>query len=89
MAKITSEKELLERIEHCGACLQKKFHCEPGKRAIVVCGGTGCLASDSQGIIDKFNALIKEKGLEDKVTCNVVGCFGFCSQGPFVKIFPE
>ena len=89
MAKITSEKELLERIEHCGACLQKKFHCEPGKRAIVVCGGTGCLASDSQGIIDRFNALIKEKGLEDKVTCNVVGCFGFCSQGPFVKIFPE
>ena len=89
MAKITSEKELLERIEHCGACLQKKFHCEPGKRAIVVCGGTGCLASDSQGIIDRFNALIKEKGLEEKVTCNVVGCFGFCSQGPFVKIFPE
>ena len=89
MAKITSEKDLLERIEHCGACLQKKFHCEPGKRAIVVCGGTGCLASDSQGIIDRFNALIKEKGLEDKVTCNVVGCFGFCSQGPFVKIFPE
>ena len=25
----------------------------------------------------------------DKVTCNIVGCFGFCSQGPFVKIFPE
>ena len=89
MAKITSEKELLERIEHCGACLQKKFHCEPGKRAIVVCGGTGCLASDSQGIIDRFNAVIKEKGLEEKVTCNVGGCFGFCSQGPFVKIFPE
>ena len=89
MAKITSEKDLLDRIEHCGACLQKKFHCEPGKRAIVVCGGTGCLASDSKGIIDRFNELIKEKGLEDKVTCNVVGCFGFCSQGPFVKIFPE
>ncbi|MBQ4551048.1 MAG: NADH-quinone oxidoreductase subunit NuoF, partial [Oscillospiraceae bacterium] len=25
----------------------------------------------------------------DKVTVNIVGCFGFCSQGPFVKIFPE
>jgi len=89
MAKITNEKELSERIEHCGACLQKKFHCEPGHRAIVVCGGTGCLSADSQGIIDRFNELIKEKGLEDKVTCNIVGCFGFCSQGPFVKIFPE
>ena len=27
--------------------------------------------------------------LSDKVTVNKVGCFGFCSQGPFVKIFPE
>ena len=27
--------------------------------------------------------------MEDKVSVNIVGCFGFCSQGPFVKIFPE
>ena len=27
--------------------------------------------------------------MSDKVTVNKVGCFGFCSQGPFVKIFPE
>ena len=89
VTKITNEKALQERIEHCGACLQKKFHCEPGHRAIVVCGGTGCLSSDSQGILDRFHQLIKEKGLEGKVTANIVGCFGFCSQGPFVKIFPE
>ena len=87
--KINSEKVLEERIAHCGACLQKKFHCEPGHRAIVVCGGTGCLSSDSQGILDRLHELIKEHHLEDKVTANVVGCFGFCSQGPFVKIFPE
>ena len=67
MAKILNEKDLAERMEHCGACLQKKFHCEPGHKAIVVCGGTGCLSADSQGIIDRFNALIKEKGIEDKV----------------------
>ena len=23
------------------------------------------------------------------MTANIVGCFGFCSQGPFVKVFPE
>ena len=89
MAKITNEKELQARFEHCGSCLQKKFHCEPGHKAIVVCGGTGCLSADSQVIIDKFKELIKKNGLEDKVTANIVGCFGFCSQGPFVKIFPE
>ena len=89
MAKITTEKELQARFEHCGSCLQKKFHCEPGHKAIVVCGGTGCLSADSQEIINKFNELIKKNGLEDKVTANIVGCFGFCSQGPFVKVFPE
>ena len=27
--------------------------------------------------------------MQDQVSVNIVGCFGFCSQGPFVKIFPE
>ena len=89
MEKIRNEKELQARFEKCGACLQKKFHCEPGHKAIVVCGGTGCLSADSQVIIDRFQELIKEHHLEDKVTANIVGCFGFCSQGPFVKVFPE
>ena len=56
---------------------------------IVVCGGTGCLSSDSREILERFHHLIKEHHLEDKVTANIVGCFGFCSQGPFVKVFPE
>ncbi|MCI2110990.1 MAG: NADH-quinone oxidoreductase subunit NuoF [Bacilli bacterium] len=55
----------------------------------MVCGGTGCLANDSKAILDEFERLIKERGLEGKVSVNHVGCFGFCSQGPFVKIFPE
>ena len=39
--------------------------------------------------MERFNAVLKEKGIEDKATVNQVGCFGFCSQGPFVKIYPE
>ncbi|MBQ5321026.1 MAG: 4Fe-4S binding protein [Oscillospiraceae bacterium] len=66
-----------------------KFAGEGGKRAIVLCGGTGCLSSNSQEIKEKFEALIAEKGLGDKVSVNIAGCFGFCSQGPFVKIYPE
>ncbi|HAQ51877.1 MAG TPA: NADH-quinone oxidoreductase subunit NuoF [Lachnospiraceae bacterium] len=58
-------------------------------RAIVLCGGTGCLSSNSAEIREKFEKLVEEKGLSDKVTVNQVGCFGFCSQGPFVKIYPE
>lgn len=87
--RIETEQQLQERMSHCAKCLDLKFHCEPGKKAIAICGGTGCLSSDSQGILDKFHELIKENGLEDKVTANIVGCFGFCSQGPFVKVYPE
>ena len=55
----------------------------------MLCGGTGCLSSHSREIKEEFEKLIAEKGLGDKVTVNQVGCFGFCSQGPFVKIYPE
>ena len=89
MAKITNPSELQERFSRCGKCLEKKFNCEPGHKAIVICGGTGCLSANSQEILDRLHALIKEHGLEDKVTANLVGCFGFCSEGPFVKVFPE
>ena len=86
---IQTLNDLNKKIKSCEECVTKKFNGEDGKRHIVVCGGTGCLSSDSQLIIDNFNNLIKKHKLEDKVTCNVVGCFGFCSQGPFVKIYPE
>ncbi|MCQ2801784.1 MAG: NAD(P)H-dependent oxidoreductase subunit E [Bacilli bacterium] len=89
MAKIKSEKELAEKIEHCGSCLEAKFNGKDGKKHLVVCGGTGCISSHSDEILSRLEELIKEKGLEDKATVNRVGCFGFCSQGPFVKIFPE
>lgn len=86
---IKTVKDLENKISKCQDCLAKKFSGEDNKRHIVVCGGTGCLSSDSKLIIEEFERLIKEKRLEDKVTVNVVGCFGFCSQGPFVKIYPE
>ena len=87
--KIKTEQELNTTITKCSDNLEKKFNGKDGKRHIVVCGGTGCLSSDSQEIINELERLIKTKKLEDKVTVNVVGCFGFCSQGPFVKIYPE
>ena len=86
---IKCEKELQEKIASCTADLDAKFKGTNGKRSIIVCGGTGCLSSDSAAIIEEFEKQIKERGLEDKVSVNKVGCFGFCSQGPFVKIYPE
>ena len=81
--------ELNEKISSCSVCLANKFAGKDNKRAVVLCGGTGCLSSNSQAIKEKFEQLIQQRGIDDKVSVNQVGCFGFCSQGPFVKIFPE
>ncbi len=81
--------ELDSKICSCTDALTAKLDGSNGKRAILLCGGTGCLSSNSMEIKEKFEHLVAEHELGDKVTVNIVGCFGFCSQGPFVKIFPE
>ncbi len=86
---IKNFEELNKVSCECSACLAAKFAGEDSKRHIVLCGGTGCLSSNSAEILAEFEKQIKERKLENKVTVNQVGCFGFCSQGPFVKIYPE
>ena len=86
---IKTFEELESKQATCTKCLDDKFTGKDGKRHIVLCGGTGCLSSHSKEIREKFEKVILEQGLSDKVTVNQVGCFGFCSQGPFVKIYPE
>ena len=81
--------ELDAKICSCTDALKGKIDGTNGKRSILLCGGTGCLSSNSMDIKAKFEQLIADNNMGDKVTCNIVGCFGFCSQGPFVKIFPE
>ena len=86
---IKNFEELAQLQATCTATLGDKFSGKGEKRAIVLCGGTGCLSSNSAEIKAKIDALLEEKGLTERVSCNIVGCFGFCSQGPFVKIYPE
>ena len=89
MEKIKNFEQLSAKCASCAECFGAKINGEGGKRAVVLCGGTGCISSNSLEIKSRFESLISEKGLSDKVTVNQVGCFGFCSQGPFVKIYPE
>jgi len=87
--RINTVEELEQKIASCTGCVDSKLTGADEKRHIVLCGGTGCLSSNSKEIMEKFKTVLEEKGLSDKVTVNLVGCFGFCSQGPFVKIYPE
>ena len=86
---IKNFEDLKQVSAKCASCLNGKFTGADGMRHIVLCGGTGCLSSRADEITAECNKLVEQYGLQNKVTVNQVGCFGFCSQGPFIKIYPE
>ncbi len=56
---------------------------------VMVCGGTGCTSSNSGAVINEFERLLKEKGLDKEVKVVRTGCFGLCEAGPVVIVYPE
>ena len=56
---------------------------------VMVCSGTGCLASDSEKVIKNLELILKARGYLEEVQIVKTGCFGFCEQGPIVKIEPD
>lgn len=56
---------------------------------ILVCGGTGCRASQSEQIIENLRIALAKNGLAEEVKVIRTGCFGFCEKGPIVKIIPD
>ena len=56
---------------------------------LLVCAGTGCVASDSEKVIKNLKIVIKARGQADQVSVVKTGCFGFCEQGPIVKVEPD
>ncbi|NCA80150.1 MAG: NADH-quinone oxidoreductase subunit NuoF [Sphingobacteriia bacterium] len=59
------------------------------KYHILICGGTGCRASESELIQKQFNIILEEKNLDEDIQVIQTGCFGFCEKGPLVKISPD
>ncbi len=55
---------------------------------VLVCGGTGCHSGHSQKVMDRFNDLIAESGMEKDVKVIQTGCQGLCAKGPIVVIHP-
>jgi len=93
MNKITSQKELLaaynaSKNQLALRCVDR-HDINSVKKDILCCGGTGCHASNSQEMMENLRKYIKEAGLENDVRVIQTGCFGFCAQGPIVKIMPD
>lgn len=58
-------------------------------KELLICGGTGCMSSQSKKLLENLTNEIEKNGLSDKVRASITGCFGFCEKGPIVKVFPE
>lgn len=55
---------------------------------MLICRGTGCTSSRSDEIMHLLQDKLKERGIDD-VEVTLVGCFGFCGEGPIVKVMPD
>jgi NADH:ubiquinone oxidoreductase subunit F (NADH-binding)/(2Fe-2S) ferredoxin len=56
---------------------------------LLVCGGTGCHAAESDAIVCNLRDELEARGLTDTVQVIKTGCFGFCEKGPIVKVMPD
>ena len=62
---------------------------DENKLRIVICAGTACQASGSNGIIRITKRYIIEKRLVGKLSLRITGCHGFCEMGPFILTEPQ
>ena len=93
MEKILSKEALIAAYNASKAklvlrCVSEHDINSPRKE-LLCCGGTGCHASNSQELMQNLRDEIKAAGLENDVKVVQTGCFGFCAQGPIVKVMPD
>ncbi len=58
------------------------------RKQVLVCGGTGCTSSKSMQVIAQLEKSLEELGLKDVLVVKT-GCFGLCSLGPIMIVYPE
>ncbi|ERP31999.1 NADH-quinone oxidoreductase subunit NuoF [Chitinivibrio alkaliphilus] len=59
------------------------------KSFILVCAGTGCHSNMGEEIYNELVKAVEAHNISQDVQVVKTGCFGFCEQGPIVKILPE
>jgi len=58
------------------------------KKKVLVCGGTGCTSSGSKKVLKALNKELETQGIDDVLVVRT-GCFGLCSLGPIMIVYPE
>lgn len=96
MLNSTLEKKKLERLSSIDRRFWKQESftgtdglVEDGKIHVMICGGTGCQASESMEIKQRLFDQVEKHNLFEKVEVHMTGCFGLCEVGPNIVVYPQ
>jgi len=56
---------------------------------LLMCAGTGCVASGTPKVKDALKAELEKRGLADEIKIVLTGCNGFCAEGPVMLVYPD
>lgn len=56
---------------------------------LLVCGGSTCKSADSELVLQQLKTELQANGLDQEVQVINTGCFGFCGNGPIIKVLPD
>ncbi|MBW1858825.1 MAG: NADH-quinone oxidoreductase subunit NuoF [Deltaproteobacteria bacterium] len=62
---------------------------KPHAKTLVVCCGTGCLASGSLKVRESLEREIGAQAPDEDIIIRMTGCRGFCESGPLVVVGPD
>jgi NADH-quinone oxidoreductase subunit F len=82
MPILSSIEELMEKREIL------RHDRDDTRLRLVLCAGTACQASGSNGLIRIAKRHVMENQLHDKISLCITGCHGFCEMGPFILVEP-
>jgi NADH:ubiquinone oxidoreductase subunit F (NADH-binding)/(2Fe-2S) ferredoxin len=56
---------------------------------LLMCAGTGCVASGTLKVKAAMLEELQKRGLSDEIKIVLTGCNGFCAEGPVMLVYPE
>ena len=56
---------------------------------LLLCAGTGCVATGTPKVREALQAELEKQGLTDEIKIVLTGCNGFCAEGPVMLVYPE
>ena len=56
---------------------------------LMLCAGTGCVASGTTKVRDALREEIQKRGLDEEIKIVLTGCNGYCAEGPVLSVYPD